>query len=59
VIMSYTEVSMNPRERAYELVDCGLIDAKTMLLACLGYMDFDMIEDMLRMNQFEEVSDED
>jgi hypothetical protein len=56
--MSYTEVNMSPRDRAYELVDCGLVDAKTMLLACLGYMDFDMIEDMLQMNGFEEVLDD-
>jgi len=56
--MSYTEVNMNPRERAIELVDVGLIDARTMLLACLGYMTFDMIEDMLIMNEFEEVMDD-
>ena len=56
--MSVTIANMNPRERAYELVDVGLIDAKTMLLACLGYMDFDMIEDMLQMNGFEEVFDD-
>lgn len=56
--MSYTEVNMNPRERAYELVDCGVVDARTMLLACLGYMTFDCIEDMLQMNGFEEVMDD-
>jgi hypothetical protein len=56
--MSTTIANMNPRERAYELVDVGLVDARTMLLACLGYMTFDEIEDMLHMNQFEEVMDD-
>ena len=56
--MSYTAVQMNPRERALELVDCGLIDARTMLIACLGYMNYDEIEDMMWCNQFEEVCDE-
>jgi hypothetical protein len=56
--MSYTEVNINPRDRAIELVDVGMIDARTMLLACLGYMTFDMIEDMLIMNEFEEVFDD-
>lgn len=52
--MSQTMIKMDARERALELVECGLIDAKTMLIACLMYMSWDDIEDMLDTNGFEE-----
>ena len=55
--MSYTAVKMDARERALELVDCGLIDAKTMLNACLQYMSLDDAEGMLEANFFEEEID--
>ena len=55
--MSYTAVKMDARERALELVDMGLIDADTMLTACLQYMSLDDVEDMLSVNCFEEELD--
>lgn len=55
--MSDTNVNMNPVERAVDLVDIGLVDAKTMLIACLKYMTHDEVEDMLRLNDFEEELD--
>lgn len=45
---------MKARSRAIELVDLGLIDPMTMLVACLKYMSQDDVEDMLRANDFEE-----
>ena len=55
--MSYCDVKMDARERALELVDVGLIDMKTMLIACLQYMSLDDVEDMLSANCFEEEID--
>jgi hypothetical protein len=55
--MSCVIANMDARERALELVDCGLIDAKAMLIACLVYMSKDDVEDMLRANCFEEEID--
>lgn len=55
--MSITIADMNPVERAVELVDVGVIDARTMLIACLKYMTHDEVEDMLRLNDFEEELD--
>lgn len=52
--MSVTIAGMNPRARALELVDCGIIDPMTMLEACIKYMSRDDVEDMLRANDFEE-----
>ena len=51
--MSITIANMDARERALELVDVGLIDAKTMLSACLQYMSLDEVEDMMHCNEFE------
>lgn len=56
--MSQTDVNMNPLERAIELVDSGIIWPTTMMEACLKYMTFDEIEDMLRLNGFEENLDD-
>jgi hypothetical protein len=55
--MSSVIANMNARDRAVELVECGLIDAKTMLIACLFYMSLDDVEDMLHTNSFEEEID--
>lgn len=55
--MSSVIANMNARDRAVELVECGLIDAKTMLFACLFYMSTDDVEDMLHTNSFEEEID--
>ena len=55
--MSITIANMDARERALELVDIGMIDAKTMLNACLQYMSLDEVEDMLSANCFEEEID--
>ena len=55
--MSVTIANMNPVERAVELVDVGVIDARDMLIACLKYMTHDEVEDMLRLNDFEEELD--
>lgn len=55
--MSVTAVKMDARERALELVECGLIDMKTMLIACLQYMSLDDAEGMLSANLFEEEID--
>jgi hypothetical protein len=51
--MSITVASMDARERAVELVECGIVDAKTMLFACLFYMSLDEVEDMMHSNEFE------
>ena len=51
--MSITIANMDARERALELVDIGMIDAKTMLSACLQYMSLDEVEDMMHCNEFE------
>lgn len=45
---------MNARNRALELVDLGLIDPMTMLVACLKYMSRDDVQDMMDANDFEE-----
>jgi len=40
------------RNRAYQLVDDGLIPAEDMMTACLKYMPDDMIEHMLFVNEY-------
>ena len=52
--MSYTAVKMDARERALELVDVGLIDMKTMLIACLQYMSLDDVEDEMYLSMLED-----
>jgi len=51
--MSSVIGGMGARDRALELVDCGLVDPIRMLEACLVYMSQDDVEDMLHSNDFE------
>lgn len=55
--MSQVEITMDARSRALELVECNIIWPTTMLIACLKYMSQDDVEDMLRINGFEEELD--
>jgi hypothetical protein len=57
--MSSVIAGMDPRERALELVDCGLVDPIRMLEACIVYMSSDDVADMLHCNEFEVDYDED
>jgi hypothetical protein len=57
--MSKVIAGMGARDRALELVDCGLVDPIRMLEACLVYMSQDDVEDMLRCNDMEPEEDED
>lgn len=56
--MSRVIAGMDPRERALELVECGLVDPIRMLEACLVYMSQDDVEDMLRCSDIEPEEDE-
>jgi hypothetical protein len=42
-----------------EMVDEGLLNARTLALACLKYMSEDEVEDMARANEFLEEEEED
>ena len=51
----------NARDKAYELLDEGVVNYQAMAEACLQYMSTDDIEDMLLSNDFvteEEVAEE-
>ena len=52
----------NARDRALELVECGMVTAEDMLTMCLKYMSTDDVEDMLDCNElsarFHEDADE-
>lgn len=54
---------MDSRDRALELVECGMVTAEDMLTMCLKYMSVDDVEDMLDANElsarFQEDADED
>jgi hypothetical protein len=56
--MSKVIAGMGARDRALELVDCGLVDPIRMLEACLVYMSQDDVEDMLHCNDMEPERDE-
>lgn len=56
--MSRVIAGMDPRERALELVECGLVSAEAMLTACIVYMSKDEVADMLHDNEFEVEYDE-
>ena len=56
--MSKVIAGMGARDRALELVDCGLVDPIRMLEACLVYMSQDDVEDMLQCNDMEPERDE-
>ena len=47
----------NVRDKAYELIDEGLVSHKMMAEMCLQYMSTDDIEDMLLSNQVIEVEE--
>ena len=51
------------RDRALELVECGMVTAEDMLTMCLKYMSSDDVAEMLDMNElsarFHEDADED
>ena len=53
----------DPRDRALELVECGMVTAEDMLTMALKYMSTDDVEDMLDANElsarFHEDYDED
>jgi len=53
----------NARDRALELVECGMVTAEDMLTMCLKYMSTDDVADMLDANElsarFHEDADED
>jgi len=53
----------NARDRALELVECGMVTAEDMLTMCLKYMSTDDVADMLDANElsarFQEDADED
>lgn len=57
--MSSVIAGMDPRERALELIECGLVSAEDMLAACIVYMSKDEVADMLHANEFEVDYDED
>ena len=42
------------RDRALELVECGMVTAEDMLTMCLKYMSTDDVEDMLDANELSE-----
>lgn len=44
--------TQNPRDKALELIEEGIVDSQTMLEACLQYMSTDDVEDMLHSNEF-------
>jgi hypothetical protein len=44
----------DPRNKAYELMEEGIVTPEQMAQACLQYMSWDDIEDMLHTNQMVE-----
>ena len=52
----------NSRDRAFELVEMGMVSAESMLSMCLSYMSTDDVADMLDANElsarFQEDADE-
>ena len=41
----------NPRDRALELIDEGIVSAEDMVTMCVKYMSVDDVEDMLDCNE--------
>ena len=41
----------NPRDRALELIEEGIVSAKDMVTMCVKYMSVDDVEDMLDCNE--------
>ena len=53
-------MSRETTNKLLEMVDDGMLDARTLALACLKYMSEDEVEDMARANEFlEDEEDED
>jgi hypothetical protein len=45
-------MSRETTNKLLEMVDEGMLDARTLALACLKYMSEDDVEDMARVNEF-------
>lgn len=46
------QVTRQATERVLELVENGLLDRDTVIMACLKYMSEDDVADMARANEF-------
>ena len=44
----------NPRDRALELIEEGIVSAEDMVTMCVKYMSVDDVEDMLDCNELSE-----
>ena len=51
-------MSRETTTRLLEMVDDGVLDARTLALACLKYMSEDDVEDMAKANEFLEEEEE-
>jgi hypothetical protein len=49
----------DPRSYTLEMVEMGLVDAQSLLEACLGYMSHDDVRGMLEANELAPEEDED
>lgn len=49
---STREATRQSTERILELVEDGLLDKDTVIMACLKYMSEDDVADMARINEF-------
>lgn len=46
------QATQQARERVLELVEDGLLDRDTVIMACLKYMSEDDVADMAHLNEF-------
>ena len=46
------QATQQARERVLELVENGLLDRDTVIMACLKYMSEDDVADMAHLNEF-------
>lgn len=49
---STRQATQQARERVLELVENGLLDRDTVIMACLKYMSEDDVADMAHLNEF-------
>ena len=49
--MNEQQFQDNPRDYALKLVEAGLCEADTLIIACLKYMSHDDVRDMLDCNE--------
>ena len=49
----------NPRDRALELIEEGIVSAEDMVTMCVKYMSEDEVADMMDANELSERFDED